>query len=301
MIHEHPLAYLLGLEGLSLLRAFAGEHDRDFVAARIAEVRLLLDDETLTRTSTVDVVEVGTVDGYRQWSRTYDEPGNPVFDLDAPLIDQVLDTLDGGGVALDAACGTGRHAHTLARRGFRVIGVDSSPEMLDRARARVPGGEFRLGDLRRLPVPDGSVDVVVCALALTHIADLRPVIAEFARVLRPGGHVLIADMHPETVLRAWSPRTNGPDGQPGRVDTYRHLTGDYLRAALAVGLRPLRCEEPVEQLSARPPADPPATTDVLEPWEHWPWTLGTLIPEATRAAHTGIPTLIFWQFRLDPS
>ncbi|WP_345498318.1 hypothetical protein [Nocardia callitridis] len=45
MIYEHPLAYLLGVEATALLRAFTGEHDRDFVQARIAEIRRLLADE----------------------------------------------------------------------------------------------------------------------------------------------------------------------------------------------------------------------------------------------------------------
>jgi SAM-dependent methyltransferase len=51
--------------------------------------------------------------------------------------------------------------------------------------SHVPEGEFRLGQLQRLPVGDAEVDLVVCGLALTHVADLKPVIAEFARVLRP--------------------------------------------------------------------------------------------------------------------
>ncbi len=47
MIYQHPLAYLLGLEGIALLRAWAGDFDKDFVDARLAEVRALLADERL--------------------------------------------------------------------------------------------------------------------------------------------------------------------------------------------------------------------------------------------------------------
>lgn len=58
------------------------------------------------------------------------------------------------GIALlDAACGTGRFADFLAKRGHRVIGVDSSPDMLAYARRRVPGGEFHLGELERPAEP----------------------------------------------------------------------------------------------------------------------------------------------------
>jgi ubiquinone/menaquinone biosynthesis C-methylase UbiE len=78
---------------------------------------------------------------------------------------QIIDAVAPGD-ALDAACGTGRYAEYLAGRGHRVVGVDSSPDMLARARARVPSGEFVLGDLRRLPLPDSSVDLIVSGLAL---------------------------------------------------------------------------------------------------------------------------------------
>lgn len=294
MIYEHPLAYLLGLEGIALLRGFTGEFDRDFVEARIAEIRGLLDDEALA-TAAVEVDRVDTVEGYRIWSPTYDQPGNAAFDIDEPLVKEIVDALPAG-VALDAACGTGRHAHSLAERGHRVIGVDSSPDMLDRARARVPQGEFLLGDLRQLPVEDSAVDLVVCALALTHVPALEPVITEFARVLRPGGHLVIADMHPEAVARGSIPSLRGPDGRPGRLASYRHSVGDYLRAALPAGLRPLRCEEPGVPASdhSRPPEPPTA----IGPWELWPWCLSGLVPEAARAAIAGTPAMIVWHFQL---
>jgi hypothetical protein len=74
--YEHPLAYLLGLEGVALLRGFIGEYDRDFVEARIADVRELLADESLAGTA-VEVERAGTVDGYRVWSATYDDGRHP--------------------------------------------------------------------------------------------------------------------------------------------------------------------------------------------------------------------------------
>lgn len=294
--YEHPLAYLLGLEGVALLRAFTGEFDRDFVESRIAEVRRLLDDESLA-SAAVEVDRVETVEGYRVWSRTYDDAFNGAFELDEPVVGQIVDALPTG-VAVDAACGTGRYTAMLTERGHRVIGVDNSPDMLRRARERVPTGEFLLGDLHRLPMADGEADLVVCALALTHVPVLDPVLEEFARVLRPGGHLVISDVHPERVLRGSIPSVRGPDGRPGRVSTHRHLVGDYLRAALPVGLRLRRCEEP--RPPAASPSLPPATerTDrAVGPWELWPWCLADLVPEASRAAHAGVPTMIIWHFQ----
>lgn len=291
VIYENPLAYVLGLEGIALMRSFTGESesDRAFVDARISEIRRLLDDESLADAG-VDVERVDTVEGYRIWSDTYDGP-NTAFDFDEPLVRAIVDTLPVG-VALDAACGTGRVAAALAGRGHRILGVDSSPDMLALARERVPQGEFLHGDLQRLPVPDDAVDLVVCSLALTHVPALDPVLGEFARVLRPGGHLVISDMHPEGVARGMIPSVRLPDGRPGRVATYRHRIGDYLRAALPVGLQVRACEEPRSEWSQR------SATATLEPWEVWPWCLMDLVPEATKAASAGVPVMVIWHFQL---
>jgi SAM-dependent methyltransferase len=296
VICEHPLAYLLGLEGVALLRGFIGEYDREFVDARIAEVRDLLADESLADAA-VAVERVGTLDGYRVWSATYDDGRNSAFDFDEPVVKEIVDPIPAG-VAVDAACGTGRFSELLAARGHQVIGVDNSPDMLARARARVPSGEFRSGDLKRLPVADASADLVVCGLALTHVPDLRPVFAEFARVLRPGGQLVISDMHPERILRGAIPNQRGPDGRPGRLPGHCHLVGDYLRAALPVGLQVLRCEEPLlEPGEPAPPAPAAPRAPELGPWEVWPWSLAAVVPEAARAADAGIPVEIIWHFQ----
>ncbi|MDN0198770.1 class I SAM-dependent methyltransferase [Streptomyces sp. S.PNR 29] len=295
MPHEDPLAYALGLEGLALMRAFTGEYDRDFVQARIDEIRRLLDDVSLAAAA-VDVARVDTVEGYGVWAETYDGP-NPAFDFDGPLVREIAGALPPG-VVLDAACGTGRIAASLAGYGHRVLGVDSSPDMLAHARRRVPEGNFVLGDLRELPVDDDAVDLVVCSLALTHTPRLGPVVAEFARVLRPGGHLLIADLHPERLARGIVPPVRRPDGTPGRLAGYCHRTGDYLRAALSAGLRLRRCEEPGSPAVGESESEETARAEGPGPWDVWPWSLEALVPEAARAANAGVPAMILWHFQL---
>jgi ubiquinone/menaquinone biosynthesis C-methylase UbiE len=301
VVYQHPLAYLLGLEGIALLRAFAGEYDRDFTMARLAEIRALLDAvEELGDGTTVDPIP--TTEGYRSWAEFYDEAGNQLIDLEQPVVREILDGLPPG-VALDAACGTGRHSAYLASLGHTVIGVDTSAAMLDRAREKVPGGEFHEADLHDLPLPDDHVDVVVCALALVHVPELQPVLAEFVRVLRPGGHLVISDQ------RGLIPGVGVPvvkarsDGSPGYMPIRTRLTSDYLAAALPLGLQVRRCEEPRRPFPLVDDGDLRSATGDVFP-EHVPgappniWALHRWCTAATNAVYRDSPAVVIWHFQL---
>jgi hypothetical protein len=113
VIYQHPLAYLIGLEGVALLRVFAGEYDRDFTTARLAEMQALLDRPARFGDG-AGIPPVTAAEGYRAWAGTYDQPGNMLIELEQPIVRQILGGLPPG-TALDAACGTGRHAGYLPR------------------------------------------------------------------------------------------------------------------------------------------------------------------------------------------
>ena len=104
-----------------------------------------------------------------------------------------------GLVVADLGCGAGFFSGYLGSRVERVIAVDHSPAMLREARAALSQDanvEFRAGELDALPLEDGEVDAVVANLVLHHVADFAPVVAEMARVLRPGGTAVISDLKP---------------------------------------------------------------------------------------------------------
>ncbi len=293
VIYQDPLAYLLGLEGIALLDAWAGDHDRAFTDARLAEIRRLLDDEKL-RGRGVLVERVSAVTAYEQESVGYDAgAGGGLFAADEPVVAECLSGREPG-VALDAACGTGRFAEFLARLGHQVIGIDSSPDMLAHARRRVPDGEFHVAELDRLPLPDDSADVIVCSLALVHVPRLEPVLAEFARVLRPGGDLVISDIHHELVTRGSGIKALGPAGEPCIAPTYRHRLGDYLRAALSLGLQVRRCEEPIATGTG---GSLPVPATEIGDWRYWPWSLMGYLPSAMHAAGD-CRSLVIWHFQL---
>jgi ubiquinone/menaquinone biosynthesis C-methylase UbiE len=97
---------------------------------------------------------------------------------------------------LDAACGNGRYSRLLLRHAdpdARITGFDLSQQMLRRARRRVrsPRVNYVAADLTRLPYADASFDAVVCGWVLEHLPDPRVGLRELARVMQPGGKLLL--------------------------------------------------------------------------------------------------------------
>jgi ubiquinone/menaquinone biosynthesis C-methylase UbiE len=99
----------------------------------------------------------------------------------------------------DIGCGTGSLTFELARFARKVIGVDSSHEMLRRARAiakerDLENVEFRQGDALELPLPSRSVDAAFCVMVLHFLADPARAMAGLCRITRPGGSVILVDL-----------------------------------------------------------------------------------------------------------
>ncbi|NXY92946.1 class I SAM-dependent methyltransferase [Streptomyces sp. BR123] len=99
-----------------------------------------------------------------------------------------------GRVVADLGCGPGRITAHLDALGLRAFGVDLSPAMVAVARRTYPGLRFEVGSMGALDVADGVLDGVLAWYSTVHTppAGLAPLFAEFARVLAPGGHLLVA-------------------------------------------------------------------------------------------------------------
>jgi ubiquinone/menaquinone biosynthesis C-methylase UbiE len=127
-----------------------------------------------------------------QWVRATDHDSYWRFHRDAflPLVPAP------GHLTLDVGCGEGRVSRDLMALGHRVIAFDASPTMLAAARAADPGGDYRVGDAAALPLDDVTADVVVAFMSLQDVDDMAGAVGEIARVLRPGGRVCLAVVHP---------------------------------------------------------------------------------------------------------
>jgi SAM-dependent methyltransferase len=126
-----------------------------------------------------------------QWERLREQAYGSAF-LQASL----LELLPPDWVVADLGCGTGGLVASLAPHVRKAIGVDQSAAMLEAARLRVaslPAAELREGSLEALPLKDGECDAALLVLVLAYVADPQPVFAEMARVVKPGGRVVVVE------------------------------------------------------------------------------------------------------------
>jgi ArsR family transcriptional regulator len=129
-----------------------------------------------------------------QWDRVRDELFGDRFHLAA-----LAAFANGRWTVGDLGCGTGQVSAALAPFVERIVAVDESAAMLQAARKRLHGidnVDLRRGELEALPIDDGRLDAATMMLVLHHIAEPQKALSEVARVLKPGGTLLLVDMLP---------------------------------------------------------------------------------------------------------
>lgn len=274
-----PVHYALGVAGVALIRNWmAGD---DAAKARADELisltRRFTEDPSLN--FQLDIPDMEVESGYALWADTYDNFPNPLINVEEPIIRALLERMPAGR-ALDAACGTGRYTRYMRARGHEVEAVDVSRAMIAQARASSPEVRFSVGSLEALPFTDGSFDLVMCGLALTHLPRISPAIGEFARVLKPGGWAILADHHPVAGLLGGSAIFQDKDRFFRNVTSFRHGHAEYISAFVAAGLEIQECFEPemTEEQAAIGP-------------------LFGIAPNAFRAGVVGVPMALIWLLR----
>ncbi len=133
---------------------------------------------------------------------------------------------------LEVGCGTGHWLGEMARRCRRLVGLDPSMPMLRRARRNLgEGGALVRAVAEQLPLPDRSVDRVVCVNALHHFADRQQFFREARRILRPGGALMTIGKDPFAECDTWWVYDYFPETRP--IDRARFAPARILRGELA--------------------------------------------------------------------
>lgn len=273
--------YFLAVAGVAAMRKIL--HSPSDVWARLEDTQRVLEHlDEFPNDIRIPIVEYDFVEGYDHWAPIYDAGPNAATEVDSQVVRQMISDMRPGR-AIDVACGTGRQSQLLAELGHEVEGIDLNLTMLAIARERVPTATFRQGTFDSLPFDDAAFDLAVSSLALTHVTDLRPALAEMARVVKPGGHAVLSDMHPEMVRLGVTAgfRTGEADQLAlGHVPNLQHEISAYVNGFVATGWEICQCVESVmpEDAITSVPAYP-------------------VVPDAVRGAFEGVPFLVAWKLR----
>jgi SAM-dependent methyltransferase len=149
--------------------------------------------------------------------------------LDLAMLSGFAGLVGAGGDVADVGCGTGATTAMLTDAGLDAVGIDLSPNMIEQARRLNPALTFHVGAMAALPFDDGALAGVCAWYSTIHVPDeeLPQVFSEFARVLRPGGYVLVAFQvgdQPRVLAEAFGERVSltfyrrRPDAVAGMLD-----------------------------------------------------------------------------------
>lgn len=175
--------------------------------------------------------------------------------------------------ALDVGCGEGRFCRKLSENGVEATGIDPTHGLIAGARSKYAGGRYVLGRAEELPFDDQTFDLVVSYLSLIDIADFERAISEMARVLKPGGAMLIANLTSFSTAGAESgwvrdafgrklhypidhyltPRAIPVSYRGIRIVNYHRPLSAYMKRLLGAGLELTHFDEPTPTDAAPEP------------------------------------------------
>lgn len=187
------------------------------------------------------------VDAYRRWAPVYDNTFGRITTEARRQAVEMINTRTGR--VLELGVGTGLSLSNYARH-LDIVGIDISPDMLERARQKVAAegldnvsGLYEM-DASKLDFPDGSFDTVVAMYVMTVVPDPVAVMREITRVCKPGGEVLLLNhFSEESGVRGWVERRMAPFatrlGWHPVFDVNRVMVCDDLKLTGRITLKPL--------------------------------------------------------------
>jgi ubiquinone/menaquinone biosynthesis C-methylase UbiE len=183
------------------------------------------------------------IEGHRLWAESYDADLNPLLALERRVLQPHLDKLPNKRF-VDIGCGTGRWLSFARAAGADVLGFDLTPEMLARAAVkRGLNGRLACADAQHLPVADATADVTLSSFCVSYVEDMPAMFAGLARIVKPGGRIIISDIHPSAASAGWK-RTFRSAGKLYEMNLAASPNKNPFRAGLDAGLTLWRVLEP---------------------------------------------------------
>ena len=169
---------------------------------------------------------------YNIWADQYDNNSNITRDLDTKSTVETLNKFDFSKV-IELGCGTGKNTNYLLKRADKVIGLDFSQEMLNKAKAKIKDerAEFQKADLTtEWNIENNYADLITCSLVLEHIKDLNFVFNQANKKLKSDGFFFISELHPFKQYSGSKAKFETENGTQ-ELETYVHHISEYLRVA----------------------------------------------------------------------
>jgi len=168
--------------------------------------------------------------GYGEWAAHYE--ATVATGLDQQLLDGLapLNSINPT-IAVDLACGTGRTGVWLAQHGIRQIdGVDITAEMLKIAKTKYVYRQLHVADVAATALRPSSYELCTMVLADEHLAELKPVYREAARLLVHRGNFILVGYHPFFLMNGVPTHYHRPGGEAVTIDSHIHLFSEHFRA-----------------------------------------------------------------------
>ncbi|MBV8674538.1 MAG: class I SAM-dependent methyltransferase [Acidobacteriaceae bacterium] len=175
-------------------------------------------------------------DAYARWAPSYDDTPNPLTALEERLLVPTVREFSGRDI-VDLGCGTGRWLHRLQSIAPRSLaGIDVSSAMLAQAGKKcLLSTRLIEADCTSTPLSSRSADCVLASFVLSYVQDIGRFAAEAARILRPGGALIVSDLHPDTPTYGWR-RTFRAAGSVFEVGTFCYTLGSLITEMKVAGL-----------------------------------------------------------------
>lgn len=184
-------------------------------------------------------------EGYDLWATTYSTESNPIKDFSNKLVEELLPDLSGKSI-LDAGCGTGHFCQYAEKnKATRIIGIDSSPGMVDQANKNCLNARIYQGDLSSISFNEEPVDVIICALVIGHIENISSVFKNLSMLLKTGGKLILTDFHPvQTMKKAKRTFKDPQTGETLEIKHYLHPLSEIKNLLAKSNFTIERIEEP---------------------------------------------------------